>query len=141
MQDAINEMLLNVALAGLTLLSFIAIYYIRRASAKLSAETAKIDADAQRALVQAAIERLDDVATKTVHQIEQTVASHLRESVKEGWSPREELMELAPQAYSEIVRQLKPEYLRALHDTLGDAEGYIMSTIESKVLELKERAG
>ncbi|CAH8721910.1 hypothetical protein [Paenibacillus melissococcoides] len=55
MQDAINEMLLNVALAGLTLLSSFAIYYIRRASAKLSAETAKIDADAQRALVQAAI--------------------------------------------------------------------------------------
>lgn len=141
MQDAMNEILGNVVLAGLTLMSTYVIYYIRRASAKFKAEVSKMDADSQRMLVQTALDRLDDVAMKTVQSFEQTLARELRQSVKEGWASKEELTQLAQQAYSEIVRQLKPEYMRALHDTLGDAEGYIMHTIEAKVLKLKERAG
>ncbi|MCY9757396.1 guanylate kinase [Paenibacillus alvei] len=141
MQSAINEMVLNVVLAGLALLSSYAIYYIRRATVKLAAETKKLGDESQRALAQAAIERVDDIAEKTVSAIEQTIAKELRESVKTGFASKHELTELSSRAYSEIVRQLRPDYMKALHDTIGDTEKYIMSTIESKVLELKGRAG
>ncbi|BFH15193.1 guanylate kinase [Paenibacillus alvei] len=139
MQSAINEMILNIVLAGLALLSSYAIYYIRRATVKLSAETKKLGDDSQRALAQAAIERLDDIAEKTVSTIEQTLAKELRESVKNGIASKNELTELSSRAYSEIIHQLRPDYLKALHDTLGDTEKYIMNTIESKVLELKDK--
>ncbi|MFW5435224.1 guanylate kinase [Paenibacillus apiarius] len=141
MQDALNEMVLNVALACITLLATYATYYIRKATRKVLTETSKLTDESQRALIQAAIDRLDDVATKTVQNFEQTVAKELRQAVKEGRTSRDDLLQLSHQAYTEIVTQLKPEYLEALSSTMGDAERYIMSTIESKVLELKERAG
>ena len=141
MQEAINEMAVNVAIAVITLLGTYALYYIRKATTKLSTETAKIAEESQRALIQSAIDRLDDIATKTVSHVEQTVAQELRQAVKEGHASREELVALSRKAYNEVVTQLKPEYMDALHTTLGDAESYIMSTIEAKVLALKERAG
>lgn len=140
MQEMAQDALLNLALAVLTLLSTYALYYIRKAVAKVSAETTKIKNDDQRALVQAAITRLDDVATKTVKMIEQTTAKELRRAVKNGQATKEELAGLAKQAYNEIVRTLEPEYFQALQGTLGDLDTYIRNTIEAKVLELKQSA-
>ncbi len=140
MQEMAQDFLFNLALAALTLLSSYALYYIRKAAVKISAETAKIANDDQRALVQAAVARLDDVATKTVKTIEQTTAKELRRAVKNGQATKEELAALAKQAYSEIVRTMEPDYLNALQNTLGDLDKYIKTTIEAKVLELKQSA-
>jgi hypothetical protein len=140
MHDMAQDALLNLALAVITLLSTYALHYIRKAVAKVSAETAKIRNDDRRALVQAAIARLDDVATKTVKMIEQTTAKELRRAVKHGQASREDLVGLAKRAYDEIYRALSPEYIQALSGTLGDLDAYIRSTIEAKVLELKQSA-
>lgn len=140
MQEMVQDFMFNLALAALTLLSSYALYYIRKAVAKVSAETAKIKNDEQRALAQAAIARLDDVASKTVKTIEQTTAAELRKAVKNGRATKEELAALAKKAYVEIVRTLEPEYLLALQDSLGDLDQYIKTTIEAKVLELKQNA-
>jgi fructose-bisphosphate aldolase class 1 len=140
MQELTQDFLFNLALAGLTLLSSYALYYIRKATAKLTAETAKIANDDQRALVLTAVGRLDDVATKTVKTIEQTTAKELRRAVKSGQANKEQLIELSKQAYHEIVRTLEPEYLLALQDSMGNLEQYIRATIEAKVLELKQQA-
>ncbi|MDU7473607.1 MAG: guanylate kinase [Paenibacillus macerans] len=140
MQEMAQDILLNLALAALTLLSSYALYYLRKAKAKVSAEAAKIANDDQRALAQAAIMRLDDVATKTVKTIEQTTAKELRRAVKNGQASKEDLAALARQAYGEIVRTMEPDYLDALKTTLGDLDKYIKTTIEAKVLELKQNA-
>lgn len=140
MHELAQDFLSNLALAGLTLLSSYALYYIRKATTKLTAETAKIANDDKRALVQTAVNRLDDVATKTVKTIEQTTAKELRRAVKDGQASKEQLIDLSRQAYQEIVRTLEPEYLLALQDSLGDLEQYIRTTIEAKVLELKQQA-
>lgn len=138
MQDMAQEVLVNVALGVLTLLSSYALYYIRKATAKVTAEADKIKNDDQRALAQAAVERLNDIATKTVTAIEQTTASELRLAVKNGQATKDDLVRLSKQAYGEIVQTMQPDYLLALQNTLGDLDTYIKSTIEAKVLELKK---
>lgn len=140
MQEMAQDILFNLTLAALTLLSSYALYYIRKATAKVAAEATKIANDDQRALAQAAIARLDDVATKTIKTIEQTTAKELRRSVKNGQASKEDLSALAKQAYGEIVRTMEPDYLDALKTTLGDLDKYIKTTIEAKVLELKQNA-
>lgn len=140
MQEMAQELLINVVLAVITVLSSYALLYIRKASRKLAAETAKIENDDQRALVQAAVARLDDIATKTVKTIEQTTAKELRRAVKNGQATKDELFNLSKRAYTEIVRTMEPEYLKALQETLGDLDQYIKTTVEAKVLELKQNA-
>lgn len=140
MQEMAQDVLVNVALGVLTLLSSYALYYIRKATAKVAAEAAKIKNDDQRALVQTAVDRLDDIAAKTVKTIEQTTAKELRRAVQNGQASRDDLIKLSKQAYSEIVQTMEPDYLKALQDTLGDLDKYITNTIEAKVLELKQNA-
>lgn len=140
MQNAINDILANLLLAIIMLLSAYALHFLNRGVAKLKAETQKIDNEEQRNLALMAIDRLNDVATKTVNAIEQTTARELREAVKTGSINREQLIRLSQQAFDQIVDQLEPEYLAVLATTLGDMDSYIKNTIEAKVLELKGAA-
>lgn len=137
MEEIVQDILVNVVLAVIMLLSSFALYYIRKATAKLAAETALIGNEDQRQLIQDAIGRLDDVATKTVMTIEQTTAKELRQAVKDGRVDKEEMRKLSEKAYWDIVGTLKPEYISVLESTVGDLERYIQNTIESKVLALK----
>lgn len=136
----VQEILSNLLLSGMTLAATYVLYYIRKATAKVKAEAAKIQNEEQRKLVETAITRLDDVAGKTVRSIEQTTAAALREAVKDGTVSRDELTALSGQAYQEIIHILNPAYLSVLEESLGDLQAYITHTIEAKVLELKEAA-
>lgn len=138
MQTTIHDIMYSLSTAVITLLATYALYYIRRGIAKVQAEAESIKNDEQRATALAAIKRLDDVATKTVRAIEQTAAKELREAVKRGSASREELVQLSRRAFDEIMATMEPQYLGVLSATLGDIDQYIRSTIESKVLELKE---
>lgn len=140
MQNAINDILANLVLAVVLLLSAYALHYLKKGIAKLKAEAQKIDNEEQRNLALMAIDRLDDVTTKTVKAIEQTTAKELREAVKAGITSREQLIKLSQDAFNQIFDQLEPEYLAVLATTLGDMDSYIKNTIEAKVLELKGAA-
>ncbi|WP_018752658.1 hypothetical protein [Paenibacillus sanguinis] len=140
MQNTINDILANLVLGVVALLCAYSMYYLKRGVAKFKAEAQKIDNEEQRSLALAAINRLDDVATKTVQAIEQTTARELREAVKAGITSREQLIKLSQDAFDQIVDQLEPEYLAVLATTLGDMDNYIKNTIEAKVLELKGAA-
>lgn len=138
MSEVLNEFIVSLAVGLVTLLSSYIIYYIRKATLKIVVETEKLDNEEQRILVQTAVERLEDVTTKTVWSIEQRTAKELRENVKIGKTSREELKQLSEVAYQDILDQMKPEYIQVLEETLVDMEGYIKNTIEAKLLEMKE---
>ena len=138
MSEVLNEFIVSLAVGLVTLLSSYIIYYIRKATLKIIVETEKLDNEEQRILVQTAVERLEDVTTKTVWSIEQRTAKELRENVKTGKTSRKELKQLSEVAYKDILDQMKPEYIQVLEETLVDMEGYIKNTIEAKLLEMKE---
>ena len=140
MEGLVQDFLFNVALAAVTLLASYAVYGIKKLTSKLVAETSKINSEKERNLVNDAILRLDDVATKTVKKIEQTTAKEMRQAVKDGMKSKEELIGLSKTAFDEIIKTMEPEYINILKTTLGDVDSYIRNTIEAKVLELKEGA-
>ncbi|WP_427340621.1 hypothetical protein [Caloranaerobacter sp. DY30410] len=137
-QNVVMESLLNIVLGLIALGSAYATLYLRRATEKLKIETKKIEDEKQRYLLDRALSRLEEVASKTVNKIEQTTAKQLRKAVADGKVDRKELESLAIEAYEEIIKTLEPEYLKVLNESLGDAEVYIKNTIEEKVREVKQ---
>lgn len=136
---ALMNFMVDLAIAGVGLAAVFTVSLIKKTTEKVKLETNQIQKDEERRLIWDAVEGLNDVATKTVMEIEQTVAKELREAVKDGQVDRKELTALSNKAFNDIIVALKPEYLEVLEKTFGNSKKYIMSTIESKVLEIKQR--
>ncbi len=139
--QVLTELITNVATAVFGLLAAYAINAIHRWTAKVIAETSKVQSDEQRKLIQNAINDVEMLATKTVAKIEQTTAKALRESVKDGLVSPDELKKLSEQAYWDIKNQLSNDTCRLINDQFGSYSKFIQDTIEQKVLELKRNVG
>ncbi len=136
----LSDSALTIAAALLSLLCAFAVNSIRALTAKLRAESSKLEAEELRELADEAIGRVDDMAAKAVKTTEQTVAAALREQVKAGYANQEELLALGRSVCAEIKANLHDDFLEALRLTVGDVEAYIKNTVEAKVYELKQRS-
>lgn len=136
----VSEILTSLAMGAISLAAAYAVQYMKKMTAQAKEETKQIQNEEQRHLVQAALDRLDDVAEKTVTAIEQTTAKQLRAAVKEGTGSQAELEALAGEAMKQIVQTLEPEYLTLLSQTLGDIDTYLSNVVEAKVFKVKGAA-
>lgn len=137
--ETLQQTLIDILIALLSLGGAFLILYINKLSVKIKAETEKIQNEQQRALVGVAIERVNDLCKKTVSKIEQTTAGSLRELVKDGKIDRAELLSLGEVALDEVYAQLSNDALEVLEAEVTDVRSYILSTIESTLLELKNQ--
>lgn len=137
-QQAVSQGVIQILMALIGLLVAFVVFWIQRGAQKLKAETKKIKSDSLRQLTYDAINKLNDVIIKTVNQIEQTTAKDLRVAIKSGTGNKDELMNLAEQAYREIITQMGPEWMDVIYDEFGNAEKYIFNAIETAVYGLKK---
>jgi hypothetical protein len=136
-QSMANQSLVNLFVALLGLLAAYATYGISKITTKAKAQTQQIKDDAQRKLLDDAIDDVEELTTKTVGAIEQTTAKELREAVKAGSAKKEDLIALSKKAAEEIAEQIKPEAQQLIEENFGSFEDYLMKCIENKVLFLK----
>lgn len=134
------DVMASVAMGVISLAGAYAMLYINKLTAQVKAETQQIKDEERRQLVQAALDRVDKVAEKTVKAIEQTTAKQLRAAVKAGTGNQAELEALAGEALKQIVQTLEPEYLTLLSETLGDIDTYLCNVVEAEVFKVKEAA-
>lgn len=132
-----EEALLNVALALLSLLAAAATYGLSKLTAKVRTETRKIQDETLREKIDDAIDDVEELTTKTVGCIEQTTAKDLRQAVKGGKAGRDELLALSKRAAQEITAQIKPEVQALITEQFGSWEDYLKKCIETKVLQIK----
>lgn len=137
MQLAVMEFTITVIITGLAVATGLAINAIRNFTKKVKSETKKIENEEQRNLLNAALDDLETLTTKTVTEIEQTTAKALRESVKDGKTDRAELLALSKKAFSEISNSLQPEYRNMIDKNFGSFSKFLTKAIETKVFELK----
>lgn len=139
LQSTVNQTLIRIAIACLTFAGAYATLYFRKLTDKVRVETEKLKDDKKKGVINEALNRLDQIAWKTVSALEQTTASTLRNSLElEKEERREKLKELAYKAYEEILKTLEPEYAKLLKESLGDFETYTLNTIEDMVRVIKE---
>ena len=135
--NQLSQMLPDLALAVLSLLLAYGINALRKLTEKVKTETRQIKNEEQRNLLLDALNDVDELATKTVTQIEQTTAKTLREAVKDGKAGKPELEALGTQALKEITEALRPECRELIEKNYGNLSTYLTKTIETKVFELK----
>lgn len=139
-QTAASDLLVNLALGIISLLAAYGVAYIRKAVAKVSAQTALLADETARNLLDNALADVENLAVMTVGAFEQTTAQTLRDAVKLGKADREQLTELGRQAFEEIKAAIQPEAQKIIADNLGDFDEYLSKCIENAVRQVKNDA-
>lgn len=137
-QSAASEMLVNVVLAVIALAGAYAVYYIRMGASALKAQTAKLEDEAARKVLDEAISDVSRLAALSVNAMEQTTAKALREAVKNGTANREELLALGKQVFDEVKAAVGPEAQKVITENLGSFDKYLTNCIEEAVLRVKQ---
>lgn len=139
-QSTATGVLVNLTLGVITLLGAYGVYFVRKAAVKVQTQTARLKDDASRKLLTDALEDVENLAVKTVGSIEQTTASALRETVKDGKADRKELLALGKKAFDEVKAAITPEAQKVITDNLGSFDGYLSKLIEDAVRRVKQEA-
>jgi ABC-type phosphonate transport system ATPase subunit len=137
-QTVATDVLTNVALGVIALLSAYAMSFVKTAIAKAKTQTAQIKDEEARKLFTNALENVNELVGVTVGAIEQTTASTLRIAVKAGTSDRTELVNLGKQAFNEVKAAITPEAQRIITDNLGNFDLYLEKLIENAVRKVKQ---
>lgn len=137
-QSAATEVLVNLALAVISLAGAYAVYYIRLGASKLKAQTAQIEDESARKVLDNALADVENLATKSVGAMEQTTAKALRDAVKSGAANREDLLALGKQVFNEVKAAIAPEAQKAITDNLDSFDDYLAKCIEDAVLKVKQ---
>lgn len=137
-QSAATEMLVNIALGIISLAGAYAVYYIRLGATKMKAQTAQIEDESTRKLLENALADVESLATKSVGAMEQTTAKALRDAVKAGVASRDELLALGKQVFDDVKASVGPEAQKVITDNLGSFDKYLTKCIEDAVLQVKQ---
>lgn len=137
-QSAATEVLVNLSLAVISLAGAYAVYYIHLGASKLKAQTAQIEDESARKVLDNALADVENLATKSVGAMEQTTAKALRDAVKSGAANREDLLALGKQVFNEVKAAIAPEAQKVITDNLGSFDDYLTKCIEDAVLKVKQ---
>lgn len=128
---AVQEVLLTLVLAVLSLGAAYAIYYIDVARRNLQGKT-------NSEIVKNTIDRAATLAGVVVASLEGTVAKDLREAVKAGNASWEELRAVGDRAVEQIQTLLGDEGVSLLGETVGDVNSFIRDLVEAELEKLKK---
>ncbi len=135
--SAASEVLVNIALALISLAGAYAVYYVKLAGTKFRAQTAQIKDESARKVLEDALADVLNLATLSVGAMEQTTARALRDAVRAGTASREELLALGRQVFDEIKAAIAPETQRVITENLGSFDEYLRKCIEDAVRKVK----
>ena len=134
--SAASDTLVNVLLAVITLGGAYALYYLKLVAAKVKAQTAQIESQQARQLLDDALGDVLNLVSVGVGAMEQTTAKALRQAVKDGKADREKLLALGRQVLEEVTAAVETQAVITKH--LGNFEDYVMKCIEDAVLKVKQ---
>lgn len=135
---AASDALVNILLAVITLGGAYALYYLKLGAAKIKAQTAQIEDEQARKLLENAVDDVTNLVSVGVGAMEQTTAKALRQAVKDGTADRGELLALGKQVLNEVKAAVAPEAQEVITKHLGSFEDYVMKCIEDAVLKVKQ---
>ena len=123
--------LLAVASAYMTL-------FVAKATQRAKIETEKLNDERQRKMVNATLDKVDELLKTNIIALENTVKKDMLELIADGKIEKDELKKLAKNVKENVLNQLGEDSLAILNDTLGDVNGYLEVRIEEKLAEIKK---
>ena len=123
--------LLAIASAYMTL-------FVAKVTQRAKVETEKLNDERQKAIVDATLDRVDELLKTNIIALENTVKKDMLELIAEGKIEKEELKKLAENVKINVINQLGEGSMAILNETLGDVNGYLEVRIEEKLAEIKK---
>ena len=123
--------LLAIASAYITL-------FVAKATQRAKIETEKLNDERQKAIVDATLDKVDELLKTNIIALENTVKKDMLELIADGKIEKEELKKLAENVKINVINQLGEGSMAILNETLGDVNGYLEVRIEEKLAEIKK---
>ena len=123
--------LLAIASAYMTL-------FVAKAAQRAKVETEKLNDERQKAIVDATLDKVDELLKTNIIALENTVKKDMLELIADGKIEKEELKKLAENVKINVINQLGEGSMAILNETLGDVNGYLEVRIEEKLAEIKK---
>ena len=123
--------LLAIASAYMTL-------FVAKTTQRAKVETEKLNDERQKAIVDATLDRVDELLKTNIIALENTVKKDMLELIADGKIEKEELKKLAENVKINVINQLGEGSMAILNETLGDVNGYLEVRIEEKLAEIKK---
>ncbi len=123
--------LLAIASAYMTL-------FVAKATQRAKIETEKLNDERQKAIVDATLDKVDELLKTNIIALENTVKKDMLELIADGKIEKEELKKLAENVKINVINQLGEGSMAILNEALGDVNGYLEVRIEEKLAEIKK---
>lgn len=123
--------LLAIASAYMTL-------FVAKATQRAKVETEKLNDERQKAIVDATLDKVDELLRTNIIALENTVKKDMLELIADGKIEKSELKKLAQNVKENVLNQLGEGSIAILNETLGDVNGYLEVRIEEKLAEIKK---
>ena len=108
--------LLAIASAYMTL-------FVAKATQRAKVETEKLNDERQKAIVDATLDKVDELLKTNIIALENTVKKDMLELIADGKIEKEELKKLAENVKINVINQLGEGSMAILNETLGDING------------------
>ena len=130
--------LLGIIIGGiLAIASAYMTLFVAKATQKAKAETEKLNDERQRKIINATLNKVDELLKTNIIALENTVKKDMLALIADGKIEKDELKTLAQDVKENVLNQLGDDSLAILNDTLGDVNGYLEARIEEKLAEIK----
>ena len=130
--------LLGIIIGGiLAIASAYMTLFVAKATQKAKAETEKLNDERQRKIVNATLNKVDELLRTNIIALENTAKKDMLALIDDGKIEKDELKKLAQDVKINVLNQLGEDSLAILNDTLGDVNGYLEARIEEKLAEIK----
>ena len=123
--------LLAIASAYMTL-------FVAKATQRAKIETEKLNDERQKAIVDATLDKVDELLKTNIIALENTVKKDMLELIADGKIEKDELKKLAENVKINVINQLGEGSMAILNESLGDVNGYLEVRIEEKLAEIKK---
>ena len=131
--------LLGIVIGGiLAIASAYMTLFVAKATQRAKIETEKLNDERQRKMVNATLDKVDELLKTNIIALENTVKKDMLELIADGKIEKDELKKLAKNVKENVLNQLGEDSLAILNDTLGDVNGYLEVRIEEKLAEIKK---
>ena len=138
-QESLTVLLITIVCGAISVATAYVSTYAKKLAEKAKVETAKIENEAQKVLIDNAINRVDELITVNVVKMEQTLVKEIKEKASDGKVDKDELKDVAETVKNDVLNQLSKESKELISLEIDDISGYIAAQIELTLASLKNQ--
>lgn len=137
MEEALLQLLQNVALGVLSILGAYIIKATREYSNKLIVQSNSIKSEEQKELVQKAINRLTELTVKTTQTAEVTLVKGIKDSTSDGKITKEDGQAMLQLVKEEVLNMATEDVKELASQEINDLDLYIEKVVEVTLAQIK----